>query len=184
MTTILQYQKYCDLGTGRTDMEYLSEVSKIIGIDVSKLNNDQVIEKITEWINTIIAIKKEIKYLKIQKKWYKVDKDLYNLKFSQWINFDSIVNGMTNEKAYNEIHYVVATFIRPCRLWKLFPRKFNMNDFIKTSKIVQEHMDIKEALNLYNFFLSYTINSMNNSNISYLEKLEAMTWVETKEQQK
>lgn len=182
-TTIKQYQDYCKLSTGSTDIQYISELSNIIGLDTTDLTQEEIIKKITDWKNNLIISKQDIKYVRLNKKWYKVDKELVNLKFSQWINFDNIMLNMNKENIYEDLHFILAIFLRPCRIYKFFPKKFNGNDFLNISKIVQEKMDIKEALNLFNFFLSYIINSTNNTNIKYLERLETMTWENQKESQ-
>lgn len=180
-TTIKQYQDYCKISSGKTDIEYITELSKVIGLDNNGLTQEEVLKKISEWKNNLIISKKDIKFLKIKNKWYKVDKELVNLKFSQWINFDNIMTNMNKENIYEDLHFIISVFLRPCRFYKFFPRRFDGDRFLKISKIVQENVDIKEGLNLFNFFLSYINNSTNNTNISYLERLEKMTWEVQKE---
>ena len=175
MTTVKQYQDFCLIPTGSTEMTYINEVSKIIGINNTDYNQEQLTKKVTDWITTIIATQKKHSKVTLNGHSFMVDRDLYNLKFSQWVTFDSIMTNVDENTISQHLHEIIAVFLRPIK-YKFYTKKYNANDHKRISELVQSHMDIRVALELTNFFFLYTINSMKNGQIDYLEKSEKMIW--------
>lgn len=180
MTTVKQYQEFCKIPTGSTEMTYINEVSNIIGLDTSSYNQEQLSNKVKEWISTIIATHKKHVKVKLNGQTFRVDREIYDLKFAQWVMFDSIMTNVNENNISEYLHEIIAVFLRPIK-WKFFTKKFNANDHKRISELVQSHMDVRVALELTNFFFLYTINSMKNGQIDYLEKSARMIWNTAKE---
>lgn len=173
------YQQFCSIPTGQTSTEQNKKLAELIGLD-KDLSYDVIQKKIEEWLTTLVMTTKEVKHVKLGKQWYCVDKDLYKLTFNQFIYFDDTMRGTDNKNVYQYIHNILATFLRPCRFYKFFPRKFDVSRIEDITKEVLK-MDIGVALNLINFFFLYTTRSMNNTRIEYLEKLNRVAWDRTTE---
>lgn len=172
MITIKQYQDFCRIPSGSTEMEMNKQLALLIGLDTTKLTNDEVQLKVKEWLGKIVVSKIKHNHIRIGKKWYKVDRDLYSLTFSQWIFFDDMMRGVDDGNTYETLHFLIATFLRECKFYKFFPKKFDVNLIEKNAKLIQNNMSVEVALELINFFFHYTLNSMRNTQIEYLEKLE------------
>jgi hypothetical protein len=137
-----------------TEMEMQKELAKLIGLDTTKLTSDEVQKRVKEWLGKIVVSKKKHNYIRLKDKWYKVDRDLYTLTFSQWIYFDDTMRGMDKDNTHEILHFMIATFLRECRFYKFFPRRFDVNNIEKISKLIQTEMSIDIALELVNFFFS------------------------------
>ena len=144
--------------------------------DYSNLTEKEVQNKVDIFLTSIIENKKQVNHIKLGKHWYKIDKDLHTLKFPQWLYFDSVMKSVEKETSYDKLHNIIASFTRPCRFYKWFPRKFNINIVDDVSIKIKNNIKIDVALQLTNFFFQYTTNFMNNTKIEYSEQLEKEVW--------
>lgn len=181
MVTVKQYQEFCKIPSGSTQMEYNKTIASLIGLDVNKLTSSEIDTKVKEWLSRITISKLKKDYIKLGRKWYKVDRDLYSLAFSQWIYFDDTMRGADKSNTHEIMHFLIATFTRECRFYKFFPKEFNINNIEKNAKIVQEKLNIETALELINFFFWSIIHSINNTQVEYSEKLDLDIWVQMKD---
>lgn len=172
---VKDYQEFCKIPSGSSAMEYNIEISKLIGLDTSNLTSSQVQDKVSEWLEKLVISKTNHKYIFLDR-WYKIDKDLYTLTFNQWIYFTSLMKDKDEKNIYEIIHFLIATFLRPCRIGKFFPKRFNVNKIERVSKLIQDKLDITIALELINFFFHYTGISLQNTKIEYLGKLDRESW--------
>lgn len=172
MIKLIDYQKFCLIPTGET---FTKEVSKLLELDVNGLNDKQVQEKINKWVSKIIVSKKKHTHIKLGKTWYKVNRDLYNLSFGQFIYFDDTMRHIQEENISEHLHTLISVFIRPCRIYKYFPKKFNSSEVENISEQVKE-MDVVIALELINAFFFYMISSIRNTHTEYLGQLEKAAW--------
>lgn len=172
MISVKQYQDFCRIPSGSTEMEMNKQLAKLIGLDTTKLTNDELTKKIKEWLGKIVVSRKKHNHIRLGEKWYKVDRDLYTLTFSQWIYFDDTMRGMDDNNTYEILHFMIATFLRECKVYKFFPKRFDVNNIEHTAKLIQDNLSIEVALELVNFFLKYILDSMQTTQIEYLERLE------------
>ena len=171
MVTLKQYQSFCLIPTGQT---FTKELSELLELPVDRLNNKEVELEINKWISKLVMSNKQHSHIKLKNKWFKVDRDLYNVSFSQFIYFDDTMRSV-DDNVSQHIHELISAFIRPCRFYKFFPKKFSTSDIEKHSKLVQD-MDIGVALELINFFFLYTRNSIRNTHTEFLGQLEKEIW--------
>lgn len=171
--TIEQYQKYKKIDSGQTDMEISAQIFDILKLNPDDYKDRNVTKELESFLKSLIVSKKQHKYVRLNKIWFKVDRELYDLAFGQWITFDNIMKYTVKEKINEDLHLIIASFIRPCRFWKLFPRKFDSKKVKDISELVK-NMDMSIGIELSNFFFLYTVHYMRSTNIEYLEKLDSL----------
>jgi hypothetical protein len=199
MITLKDYLNYNRIPSGLTTLEHQSEFAKLFNLDINKLTDKQIDKKIKEFVSILTISRKEHKKIKLGKKWYVVDRDLDGLKHSQWVYFDGVMKGLydnyndeeskeNNLKMINEFinensNKIIASFLRPCRIYKFFPKIFDINKANDVAEKVLD-LDIRIILELTGFFFHYTTNFMMNGVIEYSEKLEKEIWDQVKEEKK
>lgn len=151
---IKMYKGFCNLSSGLTLTEYNLEYAKVMQLDLSKYTNEDIIQHRKDYINNLISSKKSHEFIRIGKTYYKVDRELYKLTLLQWSDFDAIMRSIKEDKIYNHIDEIVSIFLRPCRFYKWFPKKYNQKDRYKIKDIANEQLDIRIALEMTNFFFS------------------------------
>ena len=171
MINLRQYQELCKIESGTTNLEYYKKIADLIPIDYSNLTDNELDTKVKEWLSKIVTSSKKVNYIKMNNKWYKVDRDLYTLKFSQWIYFDDVMRNV-GDNSYDHIHLILAAFLRPCKFYKFKPHKFEIGKTEDISDTILNYLDVTIALELVNFFFHYTVNSTMNTHTEYLGKLE------------
>lgn len=151
MISIKKYQEFCRLDSGLTMIELNVEYAKLMGLD---LNSDQetINKHRTQFFNNLVANNKQHSHVKLKGKWYKVDRDLYKLTLLQWADFDNTMKLVQDKKIYDVMDRIITIFLRPCRFYKWFPKKYKQDEHL--IKIVQTELDIKIALEMTNFFFS------------------------------
>ena len=179
MIKLLQYQSFCAIPSGSTVQEYNIKIFELMKWDYTNLTDDQVNNKVKKFISSIVENINPVDHIKLGKKWYKIDKDLHTLKFPQWLYFDGVMKSVEKELVYEKLQFVLASFARPCRFYKWFPKKFSYDTVKDVAKHIQWDLDIDLALQLTNFFFHYTTNFMSNTRIEYLERLEKEIWEPT-----
>jgi hypothetical protein len=179
--SVLQYQKFCMIPTGSTLNEYNFKIAELNKWDVSGKTATDVKKMVDAWIEKLVMSKRVHKYIRLGKTWYKVDRELYTLEFLQWINVDRHMTDIEKEKIHENIHLLIAIFLRPCRFYKFFPKGFDEKRLVATSKLVQDKMDISVALEMIGFFLTYMQSFLMNTKKEYLEKLDREAWRVMKE---
>lgn len=166
-----QYQEYARIDSGSTDLEISANIFKIMGLNPDEYKDKDVMKEIQNILKPLLLSQNKYKYVKLKNRWYKVDRDLHELRLGQWITFDNIMKSVDKDNISDYFHYIISCFLRPCRFWKLFPKSFNSDKIKEISELVLD-MEISIAMELTNFFFLYTQNYMRNMNIEYLEKLD------------
>lgn len=175
MITLQKYQEYCQIPSGTTDIQYKKEMVELLGLNPKTLTDKQINEELKRFAEQIVISTKKHKHIRMGNKWFKVDRELHKLKFEQWIYFDSIMGGIDKEKVWKDLDKLLAVFLRPCKVWKFFPQRFSQKSYEMSLERVK-NLDIRICLELVNFFFQYTISSIQNMNIEFLEGLEQKTW--------
>lgn len=181
MIPISIYQEFCKIPTGSTLATYNLEISKLINLDISKLTDKQVVEKVNDWVSKLVTSKVEHKYIRLKNTYYKIDIDLYTMKFSQWIYLDKLMKDIDEQNVNEIMHNLISIFLKPCKVYKWFPSKFNSDKVDEISQVVQSNMDIQVGLEIINRVFFYTIMSMKNTQIEYSEELVKEFWKPVKE---
>jgi hypothetical protein len=201
MITLKEYKIFNKFPTGSTQFEYNTKVAELFKWDINKLNEEELNNKVLSLKKQLVESKKEHKYLNLRGRWFKVDRDLYDLKHSQWIYFDQSMSKVYDEVKIKEddtkeeksknakiindylvenANKIIASFIRPCRIYKFFPKLFDINKAPIYSEWIDD-LDIQIVFELTGFFFLYITRSMNNTRIEYSEKLEKEIWKKVKE---
>lgn len=148
---IKTYQEFCSLDSGLTSTEYNIEYAKIFGLDLNSKQSD-IIKHRKDYINNMTSSIKQHKFIKMKNKWYKVDRDIYKLTLLQWADFDNTMKLLEDKKVYLVMDQILSIFIRPCRFYKWFPKKYNQDKKVK--ELVKTEIDLKIAFEMTNFFFS------------------------------
>lgn len=174
MIPISTYQEFCKIPTGSTIGTYNEQLSKLLNLNIDKLTDKEISEKVANWIKELTTSELEHKYIRMNGKWYKIDLDIYNMVFSQWIYLNNVMKGLSDVNTNEVIHKLVSLFLKPCRFYKWFPKKFSDRKVDSISSIAQKQMDIRVALQITNKVFFYIIGFSRNTQIDYLEELGKM----------
>ncbi len=159
--TIRDYQLITNTGT--TEEQIITHFK----IDKSK-SIDYVQNKLKEFvtIDTKVYVKR---YIRLNGKLYKIEKNLQKLSYEQFSRLEMILAENNNVE---NLHKLLAIYIRPVNIFFRI-RKYDMQE---QEKIANEllNLDMSIAQSIINFFFLYGMNYMKNINISYLNLMKKM----------
>jgi hypothetical protein len=141
-------------------------------VDYFKLDRTKKWSESLEELEKLITITPvEIKKskIKINNKIYKIEKDLLDSSFEQFVRLDNLIAENDN---VNNLHKLLAIYLRPVKWFQI--EKYNL----KTQDIIAEEllqMDMNIAQGLLLFFSQYANKYMDNINISYLNRMRKVT---------
>lgn len=152
-----------------TDDE-LDEEDKALGLVALFSDDDPLQTDFREFrkrLENIQFIGKEIKPAEVKKEYilggvkYKLNKNIYNLTTSQYIDYTSYLKNLDSDTLYED---VLSVYLIPDGC------KYNVGyDIDETKRIIRNNMPITDALGIYNFFFLFFRNYMQIS-LHYLRK--------------
>lgn len=152
-----------------TDDE-LDEEDKALGLVALFSDDDPLQTDFREFrkrLENIQFIGKEIKPAEVKKEYvlggvkYKLNKNIYNLTTSQYIDYTSYLKNLDSDTLYED---VLSVYLIPDGC------KYNVGyDIDETKRIIRKNMPITDALGIYNFFFLFFRNYMQIS-LHYLRK--------------
>ena len=154
--------------------EHNHSILEYFGVEYNEMKVLEVYDKVKEL--TKITINKDIQgKLKVNGKWYYVDRDITKSTFGQFIELESYLSD--DSYLINHFNELLAIFVRP-RKWNWWKFRYGIEKWDPNKKDVISNalleMDINDAFGLNVFFYQNAANSINNMKVRYLVELEKM----------
>lgn len=150
--------------------EELDEEDKALGLVALFSDDDPLQTDFREFrkrLENIQFIGKEIKPAEVKKEYvlggvkYKLNKNIYNLTTSQYIDYTSYLKNLDSDTLYED---VLSVYLIPDGC------KYNVGyDIDETKRIIRNNIPITDALGIYNFFFLFFRNYIQIS-LHYLRK--------------
>lgn len=168
----MKLREYIELNKlDKTDKDYNIKVLEYFGIDYSVLKPLEVIEKVKEISKIDIRDITEDR-LKIDGKWFYIEKDITQSTFTQFITLDSYLS--SQENFINSLNEILSIYVRP-REWNNMKFKWEIEKFDMSKKKINDEllleMDIDTAFSLNVFFYQNAADSIKNMKTHYLNEM-------------
>lgn len=164
---VRDYLEIIQYDSGNTT-QYNKQVMDYFKVDYSDMSLSEVDKKVSQLTN--IVMNENIKdKIKIKGKWYMIEKDLMDAKFTQWLEVDGLLG---NADYLNEhLSEAISIYVRP-RKWRWFRWVIEKWDIKKRDELTEKlkEMDIGEALGLNVFFYQNAQSSIRIMKMFYLQK--------------
>lgn len=166
MMKVKDFQYINSLDSGSTTYE--TDLIEYFHLDISK-SYTNIQKELAEVLQAepVTSLPDKIK---LNGKWYGVEKDLLECEFEQYIQMDKIIAEDDNIK---NLHRLLAIFVRPLnRNWIGKLNKLEKYDIKKQDYISNDllELDINIGLGYMVFFYHLAMNYMKHINISYLNQ--------------
>lgn len=168
--TLEQYIYLNKIPTGSTIAYYNTQVLEYFNVDYSSLSVKEVYTKVKELTDIKVSDIKKDK-IKINGKWFKIQKSITKSTFGQFIELESYL--LDKDYLINNLHEVLSIYVRPRKWnWKKFRydiEKWDSDKKEQNSKYLLG-MDINDCFGLNVFFYLCEADSMKNIKNHYLNQ--------------
>lgn len=167
---IKDYIALNQIQTGDTKT-YNSEVLDYFNVDTTDMTFLEVNEKVQE-LTKLSANDIKSNKLKVNGKWFMIEKDITKSKFGQFLELDSYLTD--SNYLINHLNELLAIYVRPRKWdWLRFRWKIEKWDTERKEEISNDllEMNISDAFGLNVFFYQSADNSIKNMKTHYLNQM-------------
>ena len=172
--TIKDYQDVLSLDSGATN--YVTLVGGILNID----KGSSYTEAYKEIVNRLDVkpLEKIPKFFMIGNKMFFYEKDFLKIRFEQFSRLDAMI---AEDKNIQNLHLLLAIFLRPVNLFKRKIKTYNLNEQEKIAYYIQNNMDIEQAMTLMVFFYHVAQKYINYTKMHFSQMImEQSTLIKNK----